>query len=86
MLRQAAQTGLKPAEFWALTFREFALYTQGRANHLDWLRHLAALVASWVINAIPKFKSTLGATPERLLGTGRRRNFADVFGDEGDSS
>lgn len=84
LLRQAAQADIKPREFWGMTFREFALYTQGRAQHVDLLQYLAALVASWIINAIPKFRSSPAATPDRLLGRGSKRPFAEVYGDEGD--
>lgn len=70
LLKSAAEMGLKPDEFWSLTYREFALYATGYRRRMTWWQRLAALAAAWIINYIPAFKARSAVTPDKLLGGG----------------
>jgi hypothetical protein len=62
----AAQTGLKPHEFWDMTLGEFGCYCQGYSDRIDMEMDMLAWHASIVVS--PWTKKGQKVTPQKLRG------------------
>lgn len=70
MLKEAFKIGIKPNEFWEMSFKEFRLcvqaYYEKQGNDIDLQRQILAWHAASIINGIPFRKKAV--TPKQLLG------------------
>lgn len=76
MLRVAASMGLKPAEFRAMTYREFELYAEGHGEFWDRVMQLCAWMQANLMNVHLSKGSKV--TPEKLLPRRSRARASDA--------